>query len=99
MKLDLLNNICYNVTIQSKMCKQGGIIMESQVKETNISIYPDGRMSTKSAAAYLGLSVKTLAMKRCLGTGPKFIRQGRIFYYKEDLDEWIILSQVYTYKK
>ena len=63
--------------------------MESQVKETDIFMYPDGRMTTKSAAAYLGLSVKTLAMKRCLGTGPKFIRQGRIFYYKDDLDEWI----------
>ena len=63
--------------------------MESEVKEIEISMYPDGRMTTKSAAAYLGLSVKTLAMKRCLGTGPRFIRQGRIFYYKDDLDEWL----------
>lgn len=49
---------------------------------------PLGRLSL-SSFAYLGLSVKTLAMKRSLGTGPKFIRQGRIFYYKDDLDEWI----------
>lgn len=54
-----------------------------------VAFYPDGRMDTKNAAAYLGLSVKTLAMKRSNGTGPKFIKQGRIFYYKEDLDKWI----------
>lgn len=61
------------------------------MKNDNIKVasYPDGRMDTKNAAAYLGLSVKTLAMKRSNGTGPKFIKQGRIFYYKEDLDEWI----------
>jgi len=29
-------------------------------------------MDTKNAALYLGLSIKTLAMKRCDGTGPPF---------------------------
>jgi hypothetical protein len=55
----------------------------------NIDVLPDGRMTSKSAAAYIGLSVKTLAMTRWLGTGPKFVKRGRVFYYREDLDEWL----------
>jgi Helix-turn-helix domain len=54
-----------------------------------VVMYPDGRMDPKSAAAYVGLSEKTLAMKRCAGTGPKFVKRGRVFYFKEDLDEWL----------
>jgi len=54
-----------------------------------IEILPDGRMDTKNAAGYLGLSVQTLAIKRCDGTGPKFVKRGRIFYYREDLDRWL----------
>lgn len=50
---------------------------------------PDGRMVAKSAAAYLGLSEKTLAIKRCQGTGPPFVKRGRIFYFRADLDEWL----------
>ncbi|MCI5136834.1 MAG: DNA-binding protein [Candidatus Electrothrix sp. AR1] len=52
-------------------------------------MYPDGRMNAKNAARYLGLEEKTLAMKRSDGTGPCFIKRGRIFYFKEDLDAWI----------
>lgn len=47
------------------------------------------RMNVEGAAAYLGLSTKTLAMKRCDGTGPKFIKLGRIYYFRDDLDEWL----------
>ena len=54
-----------------------------------IRILADGRMNTKNAAEYLGLSIKTLAMKRWRGNGPSFVRRGRIFYYKADLDEWL----------
>jgi hypothetical protein len=46
-------------------------------------------MDTSAAAAYLGLSIQTLAIKRCDGTGPKFVKSGRVFYYREDLDEWL----------
>jgi len=52
-------------------------------------MYPDGRMDAKNAALYLGLEEKTLAMKRSDGTGPHFIKRGRIFYFKEDLDAWL----------
>jgi Helix-turn-helix domain len=54
-----------------------------------VIIFPDGRMDTANAAEYLGLSQKTLAMMRCQGTGPKYIKRGRIFYFKDDLDAWI----------
>ena len=59
-------------------------------KSVEVVIFPDGRMDVPNAADYLGFSQKTLAMKRCDGTGPKFIKRGRIFYFKEDLDEWIL---------
>lgn len=39
-----------------------------------VDILPDGRMNAKAAAAYVGLSVQTMAIKRCDGTGPKFAR-------------------------
>lgn len=55
----------------------------------NIMIYPDGRMDRKNAALYLGLSAKTLAMYACKGKGPRYIRRGRIFYFQNDLDEWL----------
>lgn len=56
---------------------------------SNLLSLPDGRLTTKGAAAYLGLSVNTLANMRSKGTGPRFIRMGRIFYYQSDLEDWI----------
>lgn len=46
-------------------------------------------MDAANAARYLGLSVKTLAKKRNDGSGPRFTKRGRIFYYRDDLDEWL----------
>lgn len=56
-----------------------------------VHIYPDGRMSVKSAAAYLGLAEGTLAKMRLEGTGPEFVRVGRkrIFYQQNALDAFI----------
>ncbi len=54
-----------------------------------VVMLPDGRMDSRNTATYMGLADKTLAMMRCEGTGPKFIKRGRIFYYKEDIDEWL----------
>ena len=53
--------------------------MNTKLKE--VSIFPDGRVDVNNAAAYVGLSVKTLAMKRSKGVGPKFIKRGRVFYW------------------
>jgi len=55
----------------------------------SVEIFPDGRMNTKNAARYLGLSEKSLAAHRCQGTGPRFVKRGRIFYFQSDLDRWI----------
>lgn len=55
----------------------------------SVHTYPDGRMTAREAARYCGLSEKTLAMKRCAGTGPRFVKRGRVFYFKHDLDEWL----------
>jgi len=60
-----------------------------QLTVITVVTYPDGRLDARNAAAYVGLSEKTLAMMRCAGTGPKFIKRGRIFYYREDLDAWL----------
>jgi hypothetical protein len=61
---------------------------------TNVEVFADGRMDTKNASAYSGLATQTLAIKRTNGTGPKFIKRGRIFYYREDLDEWLRAARV-----
>jgi hypothetical protein len=59
-------------------------------KSVEVVIFPDGRMDVPNASDYLGLSQKTLAMMRCQGTGPEYIKRGRIFYFKADLDDWIM---------
>ena len=65
------------------------IIRSTKVESVEIIMFPDGRLDTKNAAMYLGLKEKTLAMMRGSGTGPKFIKRGRVFYFKEDLDAWL----------
>lgn len=65
-----------------------------EVKMQTVAVLPDGRMNSKSAAAYLGLAEKTLAMKRCDGSGPPFVKRGRVFYYQNDLDEWLRRGKV-----
>jgi hypothetical protein len=59
------------------------------VTKVGVFILPDGRVDTKNTAFYLGVTEKTLAMWRCQGKGPRFIKRGRVFYFKEDLDAWI----------
>jgi hypothetical protein len=33
---------------------------------------------------------------RCQGTGPRFIKRGRVFYYQEDLDAWLAQAERVT---
>ena len=69
--------------------------MLQEMKE--FSIHPDNRLDAYNASLYLGLSKKTLAMMRCNGNSPKFIKLGnRVFYMKRDLDEWIEENSGYT---
>lgn len=63
--------------------------MPNAVQETAVEVLPDGRMNTANAARYLGCSPKTLAHMRCTGKGPSFLKPGRIWYFKADLDAWL----------
>ena len=62
---------------------------QPQIKPIEVVTYPDGRMDTCNTSKYTGLSDKTLAMMRCNGNGPKFIKRGRVFYYQSDVDAWM----------
>jgi hypothetical protein len=83
--------------LKDKTCEQKAVVVyqyndcvQCQEKmNENKAIYPDGRMNPQAAALYVGLPVKTLAKKRCNGTAPRFVKRGRIFYYRDDLDEWL----------
>ncbi len=66
----------------------------STVQGIAVQVLPDGRMDAKNAARYCGLSEKTMAMKRCTGTGPKYVKRGRIFYHRADLDSWLQTDRV-----
>lgn len=68
----------------------------SVIQSVHITTYPDGRVDSKNAALYLGLKEKTLAMMRSSGTGPRFIKRGRIFYFLEDLDKWLNANGRFT---
>jgi hypothetical protein len=47
-------------------------------------------MNPPNTSLYIGLSIKRLAQMRCDGTGPHFVKVGgRVFYFKEDVDNWI----------
>ena len=66
----------------------------SNFQSPSVYILPDGRMDTQNAAIYCGLTTKTLAMKRSNGTGPKYRKLGRVFYYRKDLDAWLESDRV-----
>jgi len=63
--------------------------MSQTLHIAQVVVLPDGRMDRKNAALYVGLSAKTLAMKASSGTGPKFVKRGRVWYRKQDLDAWL----------
>jgi hypothetical protein len=56
--------------------------MNHEIERVKIVVYPDGRLDSENAARFLGFSPKTLAMMRTAGTGPKFVKRGRVFYSK-----------------
>lgn len=65
-------------------------VVKTVIDPVRVRVLPDGRMSAKDAAAYVGRAEKTLAMMRMEGRGPRYIKVGgRIFYRKDDLDAFI----------
>jgi hypothetical protein len=60
------------------------------VEQVAVRILPDGRMTRRHAARYLGVAPKTLAMWALEGKGPEsLLVGGRRFYFKSKLDEFI----------
>ena len=56
--------------------------------QPNPSAYPS-YLTTAEAAVYLRLSSRTLEKHRCIGTGPRFRKVGRMIRYTiSDLDKW-----------
>ncbi len=65
-------------------------ISEPALEQVRVRVLPDGRMTREDAASYLGMRPKTLAMWALEGKGPPAHRvMGRVFYYKNDLDDLI----------
>ena len=50
---------------------------------------PKQYLRSNEAASYIGLAISTLAKLRVDGTGPRYIRAGRILYDRDDLDAWL----------
>jgi hypothetical protein len=63
--------------------------MNTEIDRLKVIVFPDGCLDTENTARYLGLSPKTLAMMRSAGSGPKFVKRGRVFYFLEDLQAWL----------
>ena len=71
-------------------------IQQVSISPRSIPVLPDGRLIAKDAADYLGVSPKTMAVWRCEGRGPRFVKFGRIFYFQQDLDAWVAQHQRVT---
>jgi hypothetical protein len=57
------------------------------IERVRVRVLPDGRLTRADAAAFLGLSPKTLAEWKSKGTGPMSLRiGGRCFYRLSDLE-------------
>ena len=60
------------------------------IETIRVRILPDGRMTRRNAALYIGMKPKTLAMWEMEGKGPPSIKVGgRRFYFKAELDRFI----------
>ncbi len=66
------------------------IITERVTEQVRVRVLPDGRLTRKDAAKYLGRAEKTLAMWETEGKGPPSVLVGgRRFYFKDGLDAFI----------
>ncbi len=63
---------------------------EPVIEQVRVRVLPDGRLTRKEAAKYLGRAEKTLAMWKLEGKGPKSVLVGgRRFYFKDTLDAFV----------
>ena len=62
----------------------------TSIETLRVRILPDGRLTRRDAATYLGVAAKTLTMWALDGKGPRSVKVGgRRFYFKEELDRFI----------
>ena len=65
-------------------------ITEPVIEQVRVRVLPDGRLTRKDAAKYLGRAEKTLAMWEMERKGPPSVLVGgRRFYFKDALDAFI----------
>jgi predicted DNA-binding transcriptional regulator AlpA len=62
----------------------------TEVFMTNLAGMPPRYLRTPEAAAFVGLSIRTLEKHRIYGTGPRYSKLGgRVVYRLEDLQTWV----------
>lgn len=60
------------------------------MEKVNVRVTPDGRLSRRDAAAFLGITAKTLGNWMLRGFGPPSVRVGgRRFYWLTDLQAFV----------
>ena len=65
-------------------------LTEPVIEQVRVRVLPDGRLTRKDAAKYLGRAEKTLAMWEMERKGPPSVLVGgRRFYFKDGLDAFI----------
>ena len=65
-------------------------LAEPVIEQVRVRVLPDGRLTRKDAAKYLGRAEKTLAMWEMERKGPPSVLVGgRRFYFKDALDSFI----------
>ena len=64
------------------------------MKGSDVIVHPNGCLNRSNAAKYLGIATGTLSRWACEGKGPKYIKRGRVWYRKEDLDAWLADGEV-----
>lgn len=66
---------------------------DPQIQHITIKVLPDGRVSARDAAAYLGMKQSTLRKWRCIGRGPAWMTlDGRAYYKLAGLQEYVALA-------
>ena len=83
------------VSSSNLTARQLADLADGAVEQVRVRVLPDGRMTRKDAARYLGHQPKTLAMWALSGKGPRSVKVGgRVFYFVSDLDAFVRRGEV-----
>lgn len=66
------------------------------IQMLEVIVLPSGMLDTRNTGIFLGKSVKTLAMWRSKGIGPKFQKRGTILYPLSELKHWLADGEVFS---